>query len=387
MNAPIRVLVVDDSAVVRQVMSEILSAAPGIEVVGTASDPIFAMAKMRRDWPDVITLDVEMPRMDGISFLRQLMAERPTPVIVCSTLTSRGAETTMQALAAGAVSIIAKPTLGLKGFLNDSAQELVAAVRAAARANLRALRAGAGVGAALARGGAGAGLAAPRAGAGTAGAPGAALARLAAATGTVPAPARAEALAETTDRIIALGTSTGGTQALEAVLRGLPRTVPGIVVVQHMPEKFTAMFAQRLDQVCALEVLEARDGQRVIPGRVLIAPGGRHMTLRRSGAQYLVEVRDGPPVNRHRPSVDVLFLSVARCAGRNALGVIMTGMGDDGARGLREMFDAGAQTIAQDEASSVVFGMPKEAIRLGAASRILALQSIGPALEQYARGA
>ena len=389
MNAPIRVLVVDDSAVVRQVMSEILSAAPGIEVVGTASDPIFAMAKMRRDWPDVITLDVEMPRMDGISFLRQLMAERPTPVIVCSTLTSRGAETTMQALAAGAVSIIAKPTLGLKGFLNDSAQELVAAVRAAARANLRALRAGAGVGAALARAGAGAGagLAAPRAGAGTAGAPGAALARLAAATGTVPAPARAEAMAETTDRIIALGTSTGGTQALEAVLRGLPRTVPGIVVVQHMPEKFTAMFAQRLDQVCALEVLEAQDGQRVIPGRVLIAPGGRHMTLRRSGAQYLVEVRDGPPVNRHRPSVDVLFRSVARCAGRNALGVIMTGMGDDGARGLREMFDAGAQTIAQDEASSVVFGMPKEAIRLGAASRILALQSIGPALEQYARGA
>ena len=385
MNAPIRVLVVDDSAVVRQVMSEILSAAPGIEVVGTASDPIFAMAKMRRDWPDVITLDVEMPRMDGFSFLRQLMAERPTPVIVCSTLTSRGAETTMQALAAGAVSIIAKPTLGLKGFLNDSAQELVAAVRAAARANLRALRAGAGAGGprASARMASGSGAA-------TGAATGAALARLGAATGTTPAaasPARAEAMAETTDRIIALGTSTGGTQALEAVLRGLPRTVPGIVVVQHMPEKFTAMFAQRLDQVCALEVLEAQDGQRVIPGRVLIAPGGRHMTLRRSGAQYLVEVRDGPPVNRHRPSVDVLFRSVARCAGRNALGVIMTGMGDDGARGLREMFDAGAQTIAQDEASSVVFGMPKEAIRLGAASRILALPSIGPALEQYARGA
>ena len=385
MTAPIRVLVVDDSAVVRQVMSEILSAAPGIEVVGTASDPIFAMARMRRDWPDVITLDVEMPRMDGISFLRQLMAERPTPVIVCSTLTSRGAETTMQALAAGAVSIIAKPTLGLKGFLNDSAQELVAAVRAAARANLRALRAGAGAGGprASARMASGSGAA-------TGAATGAALARLGAATGTTPAaasPARAEAMAETTDRIIALGTSTGGTQALEAVLRGLPRTVPGIVVVQHMPEKFTAMFAQRLDQVCALEVLEAQDGQRVIPGRVLIAPGGRHMTLRRSGAQYLVEVRDGPPVNRHRPSVDVLFRSVARCAGRNALGVIMTGMGDDGARGLREMFDAGAQTIAQDEASSVVFGMPKEAIRLGAASRILALPSIGPALEQYARGA
>lgn len=360
--------------------------------------------------------------MDGISFLRQLMAERPTPVIVCSTLTSRGAETTMQALAAGAVSIIAKPTLGLKGFLTDSAQELVAAVRAAARANLRALRAGAGVGGggpgvggragsgaeigsatgpggagvaaapgvgvAAARGAAGAGPAGSGARGGSNGAPGGALARPAAATAIVPAavaPARAEAMAETTDRIIALGTSTGGTQALEAVLRGLPRTVPGIVVVQHMPEKFTAMFAQRLDQVCALEVLEARDGQRVLPGRVLIAPGGRHMTVRRSGAQYLVEVRDGPPVNRHRPSVDVLFRSVARCAGRNALGVIMTGMGDDGARGLREMFDAGAQTIAQDEASSVVFGMPKEAIRLGAATRILALQAIGPAIEQYTR--
>ncbi len=412
MTAPIRVLVVDDSAVVRQVMSEILSAAPGIEVVGTASDPIFAMAKMRRDWPDVITLDVEMPRMDGISFLRQLMAERPTPVIVCSTLTSRGAETTMQALAAGAVSIIAKPTLGLKGFLNDSAQELVAAVRAAARANLRALRAGAGVGlggvggragagaevgsaaaagsgfgVVPARGLAGAGPGGPRASAGTASGSGAAigaatgtaLARLAAATGTAPAaapPVRAEAMAETTDRIIALGTSTGGTQALEVVLRGLPRTVPGIVVVQHMPEKFTAMFAQRLDQVCALEVLEAQDGQRVIPGRVLIATGGRHMTLRRSSAQYLVEVRDGPPVNRHRPSVDVLFRSVARCAGRNALGVIMTGMGDDGARGLKEMREAGAHTYAQDEESCVVFGMPKEAIKLDAVEHVVSLDEI-----------
>ncbi|MCK2086743.1 chemotaxis response regulator protein-glutamate methylesterase [Thauera aromatica] len=360
---PIRVLIVDDSAVVRQVMGEVLRRAPGIEVIATASDPVFALDKMRQAWPDVILLDVEMPRMDGITFLKRIMAERPTPVIICSTLTSRGAETTMQALAAGAVSIITKPTLGLKHFLNDSAAELVGAVRSAARANMRAMK-----------------LAAATPGReGT-------LAPAAAAGGARPAPgAGHEALAETTDRLIAIGTSTGGTQALEVVLRALPRTIPGIVVVQHMPEKFTELFAQRLNQVCAIEVLEAQDGQRVIAGRALIAPGGRHLTVRRSGAHYLVEVRDGPPVNRHRPSVDVLFRSVARYAGRNAMGVIMTGMGDDGARGLRELFDAGATTVAQDEASSVVFGMPKEAIRLGAAGRVLGLEAIAPALIQYGR--
>lgn len=357
---PIRVLIVDDSAVVRQVMGEVLRRAPGIEVIATASDPVFALDKMRQAWPDVILLDVEMPRMDGITFLKRIMAERPTPVIICSTLTSRGAETTMQALAAGAVSIITKPTLGLKHFLNDSAAELVNAVRSAARANMRAMR-----------------LAAATPGA---------LAPAAAAGAPRQAPgARHDALAETTDRLIAIGTSTGGTQALEVVLRALPRTIPGIVVVQHMPEKFTELFAQRLNQLCAIEVLEAQDGQRVIAGRALIAPGGRHLTVRRSGAHYLVEVRDGPPVNRHRPSVDVLFRSVARYAGRNAMGVIMTGMGDDGARGLRELFDAGAATVAQDEASSVVFGMPREAIRLGAAGRVLGLDAIAPALIQYGR--
>ncbi len=360
---PIRVLIVDDSAVVRQVMGEVLRRAPGIEVIATASDPVFALDKMRQAWPDVILLDVEMPRMDGITFLKRIMAERPTPVIICSTLTSRGAETTMQALAAGAVSIITKPTLGLKHFLNDSAAELVSAVRSAARANMRAMK-----------------LAAATPGReGT-------LAPAAAAGLPRPAPgAGHEALAETTDRLIAIGTSTGGTQALEVVLRALPRTIPGIVVVQHMPEKFTELFAQRLNQLCAIEVLEAQDGQRVIAGRALIAPGGRHLTVRRSGAHYLVEVRDGPPVNRHRPSVDVLFRSVARSAGRNAMGVIMTGMGDDGARGLRELFDAGALTVAQDEASSVVFGMPREAIRLGAAGRVLGLEAIAPALIQYGR--
>ncbi|MBI2306331.1 MAG: chemotaxis response regulator protein-glutamate methylesterase [Rhodocyclales bacterium] len=351
MADPIRVMVVDDSAVVRQVVSEVLARAPGIEVLGAAADPLFALDRMNRSWPDVITLDVEMPRMDGITFLKKIMAERPTPVVVCSTLTGKGSETAMQALAAGAVSIITKPTLGLKSFLHDAADDLVAAVRGAARANLRALgRVGA--------------------------------YRAAGSPPVVPAAEAtpAGAMAETTDRLIAIGTSTGGTQALEAVLARLPRTTPGIVVVQHMPEKFTALFAQRLNQLCAVEVLEAADGQRVIPGRVLIAPGGRHLAVRRSGAHYIVDVRDGPPVNRHKPSVDVLFRSVARCAGRNALGVIMTGMGDDGARGLKEMRDAGARTVAQDEASCVVFGMPKEAIRLDAAERILPLERIPDAL-------
>lgn len=349
MADPIRVLVVDDSAVVRQVMSDVLGRAPGIEVIGVASDPLFALERMKKQWPDVITLDVEMPRMDGITFLKKIMAERPTPVVICSTLTGKGSETAMQALAAGAVSIITKPTLGLKDFLKNSANDLVAAVRAAARANMRALNASV----------------APRA---------APLVQSASPVG---------AMAETTDRIIAIGTSTGGTQALEVVLTSLPRTTPGIVVVQHMPEKFTALFAQRLNQVCQVEVLEAVDGQRVITGRVLIAPGGKHMSLRRNGAQYVVDVRDGPPVNRHKPSVDVLFRSVARCAGRNAIGVIMTGMGDDGARGLKEMRDAGARTVAQDEASCVVFGMPKEAIKLDAADQILALDQIPATLTGF----
>ena len=349
MADPIRVLVVDDSAVVRQVMSDVLGRAPGIEVIGVASDPLFALERMKKQWPDVITLDVEMPRMDGITFLKKIMAERPTPVVICSTLTGKGSETAMQALAAGAVSIITKPTLGLKDFLKNSANDLVAAVRAAARANMRALNASV----------------APRA---------APLVQSASPVG---------AMAETTDRIIAIGTSTGGTQALEAVLTRLPRTTPGIVVVQHMPEKFTALFAQRLNQVCQVEVLEAVDGQRVITGRVLIAPGGKHMSLRRNGAQYVVDVRDGPPINRHKPSVDVLFRSVAKVAGRNALGIIMTGMGDDGAAGLLEMRNAQARTLAQDEASCVVFGMPKEAIKRGAAERIVPLGAIPAEIRNF----
>jgi len=355
-RATVTAVVVDDSAVVRKHLADLLTAG-GIEVIATASDPLFAWPKMAARWPDVVVLDVEMPRMDGISFLRKIMAERPTPVVMCSTLTAAGATTTMQALAEGAVAFVTKPTLGLRDFLADPSNGLVAAVRAAAASNLRAMRA-------------------PGAAA-TPVAPGrpAALVRPAAALA-------GSAMAVTTDRVIAIGSSTGGVQAIERVLTALPRTTPGIVIVQHMPERFTTALAQRLDGLCAMEVKEAADGDRVVDGRVLIAPGGRHMQLLRSGAQYVVSVRDGPLVNRHKPSVDVLFKSVAGCAGANALGVILTGMGDDGARGLREMRDAGAATAAQDEASCVVFGMPREAIRLGAAADVLPLAGVAGWLQQ-----
>ena len=344
----IKVLVVDDSAVVRQVVGKMLTADKSIDLIGLASDPIFAMEKMQTQWPDVIVLDVEMPRMDGITFLRKIMAERPTPVVVCSTLTEKGAETTMQALSAGAFTIITKPKVGLKNFLEDAAEDLLSAVKAAAAANPRLLRS----------------VATP------------ARAPVKLNADAVLPPAGHRAMAETTDRLVAIGTSTGGTQALEAVLTALPRVSPGIVIVQHMPEKFTASFAARLDSLCAIEVKEAENNDRVLAGRALIAPGGKHMMVKRSGAYYYVEVKDGPLVNRHRPSVDVLFRSVAHCAGKNALGVIMTGMGDDGARGLKELRDTGAHTVAQDEATCVVFGMPKEAIKLGAAERVLPLQNI-----------
>jgi two-component system chemotaxis response regulator CheB len=343
----VKAMIIDDSAVVRKHLGELL-AAGGIEVLGTAPDPLFAWPKIQSNPPDVIVLDVEMPRMDGISFLRKLMAEKPTPVVMCSTLTEAGCETTMQALAAGAVSFVTKPKLGLKDFLEDRSNGLVEAVKAAARANLNALQQ----------------RAEPRP----------AGAALHAATPLAARPAGA--MAETTDRVIAIGISTGGVQSIEAVLKTLPRTLPGMVVVQHMPEKFTGAFASRLNSLYELDVVEARDGDRVINGRMLIAPGGRHMRLRRSGAQYVVEVSDGPLINHHRPSVDVLFRSVAQCAGRNAIGLIMTGMGDDGARGLREMREAGAFTAAQDEASCVVFGMPREAIRLGAAEDVVGLADI-----------
>jgi two-component system, chemotaxis family, protein-glutamate methylesterase/glutaminase len=355
----IKVMLVDDSAVVRQVNKETLEREPDIEVIGAVSDPLFAIDRMKVQWPDVLVIDIEMPRMDGLTFLKKIMAEHPTPTIVCSSLAEKGAATTMEAMAAGALAIITKPKMGVKQFLQDSANDLVSAVRAAARANMRRVHPGAVAGALAPKLTADAMLAAKAAG--------------------------SYAMSSTTDKVIAIGTSTGGTQALEAVLTRLPAVTTGIVIVQHMPEKFTAMFAERLNTLCALDVLEAKDGDRVLPGRALIAPGGRHMMLKRSGAQYYVTVADGPVVNRHKPSVDVLFRSVAQVAGRNALGVIMTGMGDDGARGMKEMHDAGAQTVAEDESTCVVFGMPKVAIDMGGVDRIVPLDRIPQEIVSYGR--
>jgi two-component system chemotaxis response regulator CheB len=339
----IRVLVVDDSAVVRRYLTQALVEG-GIEVVGAVPDPLVAWERMAHDRPDVLVLDVEMPRMDGITFLRKLMAERPIPVVMCSSLTAKGAETTVQALAAGAISFVTKPQEGVKSFLENGADGIVAAVKTAARANLDALRS--------------------------------------AATAQVAAAAAPAPVVRTTDRVIAIGVSTGGVQAIERVLRGLPATLPGIVIVQHMPPRFTSSFAHRLNRLCEMEVAEAGDGDRVHAGRVLIAPGGLHTRLARDGSQYYVEVVDGPEINRHKPSVDVLFRSAARSAGRNTIGVIMTGMGADGARGLLELKEAGALTAAQDEASCIVFGMPKEAIRMGAAGTVLPLDDIAGWLQR-----
>jgi two-component system chemotaxis response regulator CheB len=348
---PITAIVVDDSAMVRKHLADLLTSG-GIEVIATASDPLFAWPKMSARWPDVVVLDVEMPRMDGISFLRKIMAERPTPVVMCSSLTEKGAAVTLQALAEGAVSVVTKPKFGLSDFLSDPSNGLIDCVRAAAASNVRAMRAQTWSPAPVTK--------PPR-----------------------PAPS---AMTPGSDRVIAVGSSTGGVQAIETLLRALPVTVPGMVIVQHMPERFTGALASRLNNLCAVEVKEAADGDRVIDGRVLIAPGGRHMQLQRNGGHYVVSMRDGPLVNRHKPSVDVLFKSVAQCAGAHALGLILTGMGDDGARGLREMHDAGARTAAQDEASSVVFGMPREAIRLGAADSVLPMSNMaGWLLQQLGR--
>jgi len=349
--AIINVLIVDDSAVVRMAISKILSQDKSIKISAAVADPIFAMKRMAIEWPDVIVLDVEMPRMDGITFLKKIMAERPTPVVICSTLTTKGAETTMQALNAGAVTIIAKPKIGLKDFLEDTSEDLIHAVKTAACANTKNL-----------------------------------IPRMAPAAPTLRPTEKFTAdvmlaqatvsMTQTTDKVIAIGTSCGGTQALEFVLSALPKTCQGIVIVQHMPEKFTAAFAARVNSISEIDVREAQNGDRVIPGQALIAPGGKHLLLTRSGAQYRVEVRDGPLVNRHRPSVDVLFRSVAKCAGKNAVGIIMTGMGDDGAHGMAEMHDQGAYTIAQNQETCVVFGMPKEAIKLGGVDKIMSLQDI-----------
>ncbi len=346
MNNKIKVLIVDDSAVVRQTMEEILSSDACIEVMATASDPFFAAEKIKHELPDVITLDVEMPRMDGITFLQKIMSQHPIPVVMCSSLTENGSETAFKALEYGAVDIIQKPRIGTKNFLEESRVLICDAIKAASAANMKRI-----------------------------------VQKTLSVTPKLTADAviakpRANAMIQTTERIVCIGASTGGTEALKVFLEALPLDAPGIVIVQHMPEHFTSAFAKRLNGICQITVKEASDNDTVIRGQVLIAPGNRHTLLKRSGARYYVEVKDGPLVSRHRPSVDVLFRSSARYAGKNAVGVIMTGMGDDGARGMYEMKEAGAYNIAQDEATSVVFGMPNEAIKTGAVNKVLPLEKI-----------
>lgn len=344
----IRVLIIDDSASVRQTLTSVLQEDPEIEVIAAASDPFAAARYIKDQLPDVITLDVEMPRMDGITFLRKLMEQCPIPVVMCSSLTEQGSETLMQALEAGAVDIILKPRMGVADHLAESRMMIRETVKGAARARVT-------------------GRKAPPA-------PRKVEAKLTADAMLMPPSGRA--MSKTTEMVVCIGASTGGTEALREVLMELPANSPGIVIVQHMPENFTRAFAKRLDGLCNVSVKEAQNGDTVMRGHVLIAPGGRHTMLERQGARYLVSVREGPLVSRHRPSVDVLFRSAARSAGSNAVGIIMTGMGDDGARGLLEMKQCGARTFAQDEASCIVFGMPKEAIGRGAADKVIPLGSI-----------
>jgi two-component system chemotaxis response regulator CheB len=340
----VRVLVVDDSAIVRKILAQELGRYPGIEVVGTAPDPYVAHDQILALNPDVLTLDIEMPRMDGITFLRKLMKSHPLPVIVLSSLTPEGGQTALEALEAGAVEVVRKPggSYSAGAVCSLLAEKIKAASRVRInRHEMTSMR----------------GAATPR--------------RL--------------SMAETTNKVFALGASTGGVQALTCVLSALPANAPGTVVVQHMPAQFTTSFAQRLNGVCAVRVKEAEEGDPVVPGRVLIAPGGLHLLLQRSGASYFVTLRDGPPVCRQKPSVEVLFNSVARHAGPNAVGAILTGMGDDGATGLWNMRQAGAHTLAQDEASCVVFGMPKEAIARGGAERVVSLDAVAATLISFAR--
>ena len=341
----IKVLIVDDSALVRQTLADILSSDPDIQVIGMAQDPIVAVQRISEELPDVITLDVEMPRMDGITFLQKLMSQHPIPVVMCSSLTETGSETALRALEYGAVDIITKPKMGTKQFIEESRIRICDSIKAAAAARLKQIRVMREV--------------CPKYTADV----------------IMEAP-NTKAMVQTTEKVIVVGASTGGTEALSVFLQMLPEDTPGIVIVQHMPENFTAAFAKRLNGICKVTVKEAADNDSVVRGHVLIAPGNRHALLKRSGARYYVEVKDGPLVSRHRPSVDVLFRSAARYAGKNAVGVIMTGMGDDGARGMKEMHDAGARTIAQDEASCVVFGMPNEAIKLGGVDKIMPLDKI-----------
>jgi len=346
MTRKIRVLIVDDSAVVRQTISDLLSTDPAIEVIGTASDPFIAAEKIELEIPDVITLDVEMPKMDGLTFLQKIMTQNPIPVVICSSLTTQGSETVIKALEYGAVEIITKPKLGTKQFLEESTIHICDIIKAASLVNVK-------------RKSVWQTVVQPKLSA-----------------DVMLAKSKNNSMVETTEKIIVVGASTGGTEALRVFLESFPLDSPGIVIVQHMPENFTKAFAKRLDSLCKISVKEAEDGFTVIRGRALIAPGNHHLLLKRSGARYYVEIKEGPLVSRHRPSVDVLFRSTARYAGKNAIGVIMTGMGDDGAKGMLELMEAGAHTIAQDEKSSVVFGMPNEAIKLGAVETVLSLDKI-----------
>jgi len=351
-----RVVVVDDSALVRGLLAEIINHEPDLTCVGAASDPYVAREMIRNLNPDVITLDVEMPRMDGIDFLGKLMRLRPMPVVMVSTLTERGAEVTMRALELGAVDFVAKPKIGVADGLKQLADDIVDKVRTAAKAHVRRLPAGATAASAAAGG--------PTAPAQPAAAP---LGRL------------------STEKIIFIGASTGGTEATKEVLLALPADSPAVMITQHMPPGFTRSYAARLDGLCRIRVSEARDGDRVLPGHAYIAPGGLHLSVERSGANYIARVRDGEPVNRHKPSVEVLFESAARVVGPNALGVMLTGMGGDGSRAMKAMRDAGSYNFCQDEQSCVVFGMPREAIMQGAAHEVLPLNKIGPALIERLR--
>lgn len=349
-NGKIRVLIIDDSAVVRQTLTTVLSSDPEISVMPAAADPYIAAERMRDEVPDVITLDVEMPRMDGLTFLQKLMSQHPIPVVMCSSLTGQGSESALKALEYGAVEIIAKPKLGTKQFLEESKVLICDTVKAATQARIRPLN--------MRR---------------------RPLEPKLNADAVLPKPA-GKAMLQTTEQVVVVGASTGGTEALRVLLQTLPPDAPGLVIVQHMPEQFTAAFSRRLDGLCRITVKEAADGDTVHRGRALIGPGNRHILLKRSGARYYVEIKDGPLVSRHRPSVDVLFRSAARYAGKNCTAVIMTGMGDDGAKGMLELKEAGAHTIAQDEASCVVFGMPREAIRLGGAGQVLPLTKLAGAV-------
>ncbi len=353
----IKVLIVDDSALVRRALTDILSSDPALEVIATAADPIFAAKKIVADPPDVITLDLEMPRMNGLTFLKKLMAQFPVPVVIISSLTLNGAKLSLDALNFGAVDVITKPKLTTKEFFEESRIRICNSVRGAAVTRMRrrnSITVFPDISPKLS-------------------------------ADSILAPTSNVHIKETTDKVIALGASTGGTTAIQQFLEGMPPDCPGIVIVQHMPELFTKSFANRLNSICEIKVKEGENGDAVTRGKAIIAPGNKHIVIKKSGAKYYVEVIDGPLVNRHRPSVDVLFRSAAQNAGKNAIGIIMTGMGDDGAKGLLEMKQAGAFTVAQDKQSCVVFGMPKVAIDLGAADKIVSLDNMAAYISQKFR--